>query len=275
MAVYIKAFVLPPLLFVSSYARNKHIDLGFDNADDSSLGVNVDVSPEAILKFIDGKNKQKKSKKKSMKHELIFSNPFPIPRKQENPEEEAPLDPPVIGVYNPKPDFETENRGAWIIHSQNAGVAAMHIQLMPNNKAIWFDTINLRPSAIQNNPPFCKLVSDRPGEIDCWSHGVQYDVESGQATTLKIMTDTWCSEVGLSSIGDLVSTGGYQKGIYSIRLMILCDNCDFQENVNGLAAMRWYATQHMLENGSFILVGGRGAHNYKIIPPGKLQFQAQ
>ncbi|PHT42871.1 hypothetical protein CQW23_16896 [Capsicum baccatum] len=175
------------MLFCSTgRVRNKHIDLGFDHADDSSLGVNVDVSQEAILKFIDGKNKQKRSKKKSMKHELIFSNPFPIPRKQENPEEEAPLDPPAIGVYNPKPNFETENRGAWIIHSQNAGVAAMHIQLMPNNKAIWFDTINLRPSAIQNNPPFCKLVSDRPGEIDCWSHGVQYDVESGQATTSKI-----------------------------------------------------------------------------------------
>ncbi|KAF3618995.1 putative GEM-like protein 1-like [Capsicum annuum] len=186
MAIYIKAFVLLPLLFVSSYASNKHIDLGFDNTDDSSLGVNVDVSLEAILKFIDGKNNQKKTKKKNMKHELIFPDPFPIPREQENQEEEAPLDPPIIGVYNPKPDFETENRGAWIIHSQNAGVAAMHIQLIPNNKAIWFDTTNLGPSAIQNNPLFCKPVSDRPGETDCWSHGVQYDVESGQVRTLKV-----------------------------------------------------------------------------------------
>ncbi|KAM3301128.1 hypothetical protein P3S67_015629 [Capsicum chacoense] len=186
MAIYIKAFVLLPLLFVSSYASNKHIDLGFDNTYDSSLGVNVDVSLEAILKFIDGKNNQKKTKKKSMKHELIFPDPFPIPSEQENQEEEAPLDPPIIGAYNPKPDFETENRSAWIIHSQNAGVAAMHIQLMPNNKAIWLNTTNLGPSAIQNNPLFCKTVSDRPGETDCWSHGVQYDVESGQVRTLKV-----------------------------------------------------------------------------------------
>ncbi|PHT39356.1 hypothetical protein CQW23_22929 [Capsicum baccatum] len=249
MAIYIKAFVLLPLLFISSYARNKHIDLGFDNADDSSLGVNVDRSPDEILELNDGKNKKKVSKKKNKKHELIFPDP--------------------------KPDFETENGGSWIIHSENAGVAAMHIQLMPNNKAIWYDTTNLGPSGIQNNPTFCKPVPDKPDETDCWSHGVQYDVESGQVRTLKMMTDTWCSSGGLSSTGELVSTGGYREGIRSIRIMNPCDNCEFQENANGLAAMRWYATQHMLENGSFILVGGRGAHNYEIIPPGKLQFQVQ
>lgn len=54
------------------------------------------------------------------------------------------------------------------------------------------------------------------------------------------MTDTWCSSGGLSSNGELVSTGGYREGIRSIRIMNPCDNCEFQENANGLAAMRWY-----------------------------------
>lgn len=193
MAIYIKAFVLLPLLFVSSYARNKHIDLGFDDADDSSVGVNVDPSPDGFLEFLDGKKKKnKKSKKKNKKNELIFPQfpfPFPFHGEHENQQDQpAPLEPAVEEKKNgiPKPDFETENRGAWMIHSPNAGVAAMHIQLMPNNKAVWFDTTNLGPSAIQNNPPFCKLVPEKPGETDCWSHGVQYDVESGQVRTLKV-----------------------------------------------------------------------------------------
>ncbi|KAK4370185.1 hypothetical protein RND71_009660 [Anisodus tanguticus] len=279
MAIYIKALVLLPLLFVSSYARNKHIDLGFDNDDDSSVGINVDPSPERLLEFLDGKKKPKKP-------EFPFPH-FPFPGEQGNQQEEAaPVDPAVGGggaaaaaaggkKGNAKPDFETGSPGGWVIHSPNAGVAAMHIQLMPNNKAVWFDTTNLGPSAIQHNPPFCKPVPEKPGEIDCWAHGVQYDVESGQVRTLKLMTDTWCSSGGLSSNGELVSTGGYREGIRSIRVMNPCDNCEFEENANGLAAIRWYATQHMLENGSFILVGGRGAHNYEIIPPGRLQFQAQ
>ncbi|XP_049345436.1 putative aldehyde oxidase Art an 7 [Solanum verrucosum] len=283
MAIYIKAFVLLPLLFVSSYARNKHINQDFDDADDSPVGVNFDPSPHGFLEFLDGKKKKKKnnkSNKKNKKNELIFPQfpfPFPFHGVHENQEEVAPLEPAVKVKKKdiPKPDFETENRGAWMLHSPNSGVAAMHIQLMPNNKAVWYDTTNLGQSAIQNNPPFCKPVPERPGETDCWSHGVRYDVESGQVRTLKIMTDTWCSSGGLSSNGELVSTGGYREGIRSIRIMNPCDNCEFQENANGLAAMRWYATQHMLENGSFILVGGRGAHNYEIVPPGRLQFQVQ
>lgn len=63
------------------------------------------------------------------------------------------------------------------------------------------------------------------------------------------MTDTWCSSGGLSSNGDLVSTGGYREGIRSIRIMNPCDNCEFQENANGLAAMRWY--KYYLSNLTF------------------------
>lgn len=177
MAMYLKAFILLPLLFVSSYARNKHIKIGFDVADDSSVGVNVDPSPYGLLEFLDGKKKTN-SKNKKKKNELKFPQ-FPFHGEHENAKEEKKCN-------VPKPDFETENRGAWMIHSPNAGVAAMHIQLMPNNKAIWYDTTNLGPSAIQNNPPFCKPVPDKPGETDCWSHGVQYDIESGHARTLKV-----------------------------------------------------------------------------------------
>lgn len=54
------------------------------------------------------------------------------------------------------------------------------------------------------------------------------------------MSDPWCSSGGLSSNGDLISTGGFKEGIRSIRIMNPCDNCEFQENANGLAAMRWY-----------------------------------
>lgn len=179
MAIYIKAFVLLPLLFVSSYARHKPIDLGFDNDDDSSVGI-FDPSPKGLKEFLKHLDGKKKNKKKSKKHDLIFPE-FPFPE-EEQEKEEAPLDPAV----NAKPDFETANLGGWMVHSPNVGVAAMHIQLMPNNKAVWFDTTNLGPSAIQHNPPFCKPVPDRPGETDCFAHAVQYDIESGQVRTLKV-----------------------------------------------------------------------------------------
>ncbi|XP_011078295.1 aldehyde oxidase GLOX1-like [Sesamum indicum] len=169
----------------------------------------------------------------------------------------------------------TEYRGSWKIDSENAGVSAMHVQLMPNNKAVWFDSTSNGLSEIQNNPPFCKprfggRQTDPPQ--DCTAHGVEYDIETGQVRPLKVGSSPWCSSGGLGQKGNLVSTGGDKDGFKAVRNLNLCPNCDFEENPRALFANRWYATQHTLEDGSFIVVGGRNAFNYEIIPSDSLQF---
>nr|GMD01851.1 aldehyde oxidase GLOX1-like [Ipomoea batatas] len=162
---------------------------------------------------------------------------------------------------------------SWEIVTENVGVSAMHMQLMINNTVVWYDTINLGPSALRNNPRWCRKAAN--GRTDCWAHGIIYDPETGKVVkTLKMNLNPWCSSGGLSSTGKLISTGGTDDGLRGIRILDPCNDCDFQESV-GLSANRWYATQHMLENGDFIVVGGRGAHNYELIPPDQLKFPIQ
>lgn len=85
----------------------------------------------------------------------------------------------------------------------------------------------------------------------------------------------WCSSGGLSRNGDLVSTGGDKDGYKAMRILKPCENCNFQENPRALFANRWYATQCALENGSFVVVGGRDSYNYEIVPPDTVEFTPQ
>ncbi|VFQ67614.1 unnamed protein product [Cuscuta campestris] len=177
---------------------------------------------------------------------------------------------PVAG----KPDFEMDYGAAsWEIASEFVGVSAMHMQLMIDGKVVFYDTTNLGPSALRQNPKWCRKAPN--GRTDCWAHGVTYDPNTGGVRALKINFNPWCSSGGLSKSGKLISTGGSDEGVRSIRILEPCDTCDFQEIETSLSTFRWYATQQMLENGDIMLVGGRGAHNYEIFPPDQLKFPIQ
>ncbi|KAL1566862.1 (methyl)glyoxal oxidase [Salvia divinorum] len=91
----------------------------------------------------------------------------------------------------------------------------------------------------------------------------------------QVDSSPWCSSGGLSRNGSLISTGGDKDGLKSVRILKPCEDCDFEENKRALFANRWYATQHTLDDGNFILVGGRNSYNYEIVPPDTLQFTPQ
>ncbi|KAG5559317.1 hypothetical protein RHGRI_009005 [Rhododendron griersonianum] len=171
------------------------------------------------------------------------------------------------------PDFQTNYLGEWKIHNPNAGVEAMHIQLLPNNKAIMFDSTNLGPSSIQLQPPGnCRPIPDRPDLVDCWAHAVEYDVETAKVRPLKVLSNTWCSAGGLTIDGSLMSVGGNDEGNRSIRILKPCPGCDFEERINALAGARWYSSQEKLEDGSFIIFGGRREFTYEYLPINSLTF---
>ncbi|KAL2500842.1 glyoxal oxidase-related protein [Forsythia ovata] len=247
---------------------------GSENPDDES-------DPDHDKKPVNGDEKDKDGNKFGSGGEQRIRFPFPQFGNHGEPRKEAKESGYNTGAATndgPKPDFETNFLGSWKVDNPNAGVSAMHIQLLPNNKAVWYDTVNLGKSNILADPPACRgLVGGRQGEKgpDCTAHAIEYDVETAQVKTLKLEYDTWCSSGGMSPNGALVSTGGNQEGFRALRILNPCKNCQFQENPEALSANRWYATQILLENGSFVLVGGRAAHNYEIIPPEKLDFPIQ
>jgi len=110
--------------------------------------------------------------------------------------------------------------------------------------------------------------------------------------------DPWCSSGGVAADGTFVSTGGFDSGAKSVRYMgPICDGCEWREYDNILGAERWYkptykplfiyntiftkekqlilnlrkllnryATQQMLPNGDFILIGGRRSFSYEFVP---------
>ncbi|KAM1726142.1 hypothetical protein ACFX12_016950 [Malus domestica] len=189
---------------------------------------------------------------------------------------------PVIVIYNgggeengaAKYD-EGEYRGGWELISENSGVSAMHMTIMPNsNKAIMFDAAGFGPSEISLLPGDCRRVFDERDEtgeyyeVDCWAHAVEFDTGTAAIRPLKILTDTWCSSGGLSANGTFVQTGGSGGGGRSVRYLFGCNTCDWEEHPMSLSASRWFSTQHILPNGNFILVRGRRMFNYEYIPKG-------
>lgn len=85
-----------------------------------------------------------------------------------------------------KHDFKTGSIGQWEIHNKNAGVAAMQLQLLPNNKVVWFDTTNLGPSALQFDPPYCRPILNNANITDCFAHAIEYDSVTGHVRPLKV-----------------------------------------------------------------------------------------
>lgn len=51
-----------------------------------------------------------------------------------------------------------------------------------------------------------------------------------------------------------------------MRIISPCDTCQFKEKNIALSADRWYSSNQILEDGSFLVVGGRRSYNYEIVP---------
>lgn len=167
-----------------------------------------------------------------------------------------------------KPDFGADYKGEWEVVSKDSGVSAMHLILMPkNNKAIMFDATVFGPSNIQlPKSEKCRPVPDsKTNEIDCWAHAVEYDIETAEVRPLKVLTNPWCSSGGLAADGTLVGTGGWKEGGKSVRLLSGCATCDWEDSPNALSGYRWYATQQILPDGSFFLLGGRRVFSYEFL----------
>ncbi|CAA7042611.1 unnamed protein product [Microthlaspi erraticum] len=159
--------------------------------------------------------------------------------------------------------------GTWNLLLQNVGISSMHSQLLYNDRVIMFDRTNFGPSNISLPDGACR---DNPNDLvskrDCTAHSVEYDVASNTVRPLTVQTNTWCSSGGLTPDGTLLQTGGDRDGERIARLYSPCDDnsCDWTEVDNGLAARRWYATNHVLPDGRQIVIGGRNQFNYEFFP---------
>ncbi|KAK1289466.1 hypothetical protein QJS10_CPB18g01089 [Acorus calamus] len=177
------------------------------------------------------------------------------------------------GGLSKRPEFETDYKGGWELVSENSGVSAMHLVIFNNNKAIMFDATVFGPSQIKlpaevgcRNDPTMKGTNKE----DCWAHAVEFDIDTAEIRPLKVSTDTWCSSGAVSANGTLVQTGGWNDGGKGVRYLTPCPTCDWLEYTTALSAQRWYATQQILPDGSFIVIGGRRQFSYEHVPkPGQ------
>ncbi|PNX96010.1 galactose oxidase [Trifolium pratense] len=157
--------------------------------------------------------------------------------------------------------------GQWQLLQNNIGVVGMHMQLLHNDRVIIFDrtdfglsNLSLSNGRCRNNP------QEQVVKNDCTAHSLEYDVVSNTFRPLFIQTNVWCSSGSVSPNGTLIQTGGFNDGDRTVRTFNPCPNCDWQEFNAGLAARRWYATNHMLPDGRQIIIGGRRQFNYEFYP---------
>ncbi|KAF3790823.1 WSC domain-containing protein [Nymphaea thermarum] len=166
-----------------------------------------------------------------------------------------------------------QDGGQWELLQRCIGVSAMHMTLLHNDRVIIFDRTSGGPSNISF--PNC----DPAATTECTAHSVEYDVAGNSVRPLTVLTDTWCSSGATLPDGKLVQTGGWTTGGRNVRLLQSCDdwNCDWQEIADGLAAPRWYASNHILPDGRQIIIGGRRQFTYEFYPkdstnPGAIYF---
>eukprot|EP00249_Psilotum_nudum_P001388 c13854_g1_i1 orf=190-1824(-) len=159
------------------------------------------------------------------------------------------------------------NAGYWELLVSNAGVSAMHMILMPSNKVVIFDRTDFGPSNISLAKGACRIDPDDIAlQVDCWAHSIEYDIASNSVRPLTILTDTWCSSGGLDADGNLLQTGGFNDGARVVRQFQDCTDCNWQEYSGQLAVNRWYASNQILPDNRFIVVGGRRQFNYEFVP---------
>ncbi|XP_021284221.1 aldehyde oxidase GLOX-like [Herrania umbratica] len=157
--------------------------------------------------------------------------------------------------------------GRWQLLQKSIGVSAMHMQLLRNDRVVMFDRTDFGKSNLPLPNGKCRTdPTDTALKVDCTAHSVEYNVLTNKFRALTVQTDVWCSSGAIMPDGNLVQTGGFNDGERRVRVFSPCSTCDWQEIPNGLAAKRWYASNHVLPNGKQIIVGGRGQFNYEFIP---------
>ncbi|XP_022731005.1 aldehyde oxidase GLOX1-like [Durio zibethinus] len=161
----------------------------------------------------------------------------------------------------------TNYKGKWEIFTKNSGVSAMHLILLPKiDQALMFDATVWQMSKLKLPSPPCRHI-EGTNEEDCFCHSVLLDIETAKIRPLRLKYDTWCSSGALDVNGRLVSTGGYNNGSDTVRILNLCPTCDWQEYPGALGNGRWYATQVTLGDGRFMVFGGRNFPTYEFVPP--------
>ncbi|KAI3801939.1 hypothetical protein L1987_30058 [Smallanthus sonchifolius] len=174
------------------------------------------------------------------------------------------------------PELQTEFLGQWALDNPNAGVAAMQLQLMPNDQVVWFDTTSLGPSGLKlpDGVP-CPENPDANNLPDCYVHAIAYDWKTTKYRTLTLKGDAWCSSGNLWPNGNLMATGGTFTGDKAIRVLDNADpKADFDTRIGVLADVRWYSSNQVLPDGSAVVLGGRGSYSYEIVPP-QMEFKPQ
>ncbi|KAK1377635.1 aldehyde oxidase GLOX1-like [Heracleum sosnowskyi] len=190
---------------------------------------------------------------------------------KEEPKPVKPANTPPISGPD-KPRFESDALGKWRITTPNVGISAMQLQTMPFDKIVWFDTTFLGPSALQWSPPGTCPINFETSQPDCFVHALEYDGLKDTTRPLTLKSDPWCSTGSLSGSGTLISSGGYYKGRAAVRLLEPGPDKDFTEKSEVLASERWYGSQHLLDDGNLVLIGGRKSFSYEILPPDTLDF---
>ncbi|XP_071723631.1 putative aldehyde oxidase Art an 7 [Rutidosis leptorrhynchoides] len=175
------------------------------------------------------------------------------------------------------PPIESATLGQWAIDNPNAGVAAMQLQLMPNDKVVWFDTTSLGPSGFKlpDGAP-CPNNPDANNQPDCYAHAIAYDWKTSNYRPLTLQGDAWCSSGNLWPNGNLMATGGTNSGDKAIRVLANNDDpkADFDTRLNVLADTRWYSSNQVLDDGAAVVLGGRDSFSYEIVPP-QMEFPKQ
>ncbi|XP_048433515.1 aldehyde oxidase GLOX1-like [Pyrus x bretschneideri] len=157
--------------------------------------------------------------------------------------------------------------GKWVLLQQNIGITAMHMQLLYNDRVVIYDRTDFGMSNLSLPDGKCREdPNDTALKIDCTAHSVEYDVPTNSFRPLMVQTDVWCSSGSISPDGRLIQTGGFNDGERKVRIYQPCTGCDWKEYDNGLAARRWYATNHILPDGRQIIIGGRRQFNYEFYP---------
>ncbi|KAL2346270.1 hypothetical protein Fmac_000270 [Flemingia macrophylla] len=158
-------------------------------------------------------------------------------------------------------------KGEWRLLQKNIGIVGMHMQLLPNDRVVMLDRTDFGYSNLTLANGRCRR---NPREMvvktDCTAHSLEYDVAANTIRPLFVQTNVWCSSGSLSPDGTLVQTGGFNDGDRAVRSFSPCATCDWRETNPGLAARRWYASNHILPDGRQIVIGGRRQFNYEFYP---------
>ncbi|XP_041017839.1 aldehyde oxidase GLOX1-like [Juglans microcarpa x Juglans regia] len=170
-------------------------------------------------------------------------------------------------LLSARPNLTKASGGRWQLLQRNIGITAMHMQLLNNDRVIIFDRTDFGRSNLSLPNGKCRNDPDETAlKIDCTAHSVEYDVASNSFRALFVQTDVWCSSGSVAPDGRLIQTGGFNDGERKVRIFKPCSGCDWEEIGNGLAARRWYATNHILPDGRQIVIGGRRQFNYEFYP---------